>query len=585
MLQRCAAAPAQRGDRRVRRRRTCVRVLLRWLRLCRAAVLVLCTGTQVFADGDTTTPRRKFIELGWDIPATALLRESWREMEQTTPFDGVMFKVEAKDDQGGALSSESLWDGRPWKREWLEPALADLKSCAFARFTDNFVRFNATPGTLDWADDAGWAALADKAGHCAWLMKQSGSKGLAIDFESYGAHQFKLDAAKGRAFAETAALARRRGGQFVRGIAREFPDAVLLALWLNSINLKAGASAEPDTILASSGYGLLPAFIDGMLDAAPPAMVLVDGCENGYYMDSAEEYLRAAHAMRSWNGDAIRLVSQANRPKYRQQVQAGFGFYLDMFLNDATNRYYRGPLDGSRLDRLERNLGFARDAADEYVWVYGEQCRWWGKPLNVPNSVGKGRLWEEAMPGITRAIACVRDPIRAAQDEIARLRAAGALTNLARNPDFAHPSAEETRALPAEFGAWQDETTSSGKFTWDPSVGSGAGRATGVKWGCFIQSHDVKAGDTYAVEADGLSRGASNPTLVVRWQTKQDVDAMTLIMPSGRPERGVVFGHLRGLRESDPAGKQKPPHYDSFGVYLKSRMMTSTSWPSFGGRP
>ncbi|HOC00187.1 MAG TPA: hypothetical protein PKM43_15765, partial [Verrucomicrobiota bacterium] len=121
-------------------------------------MLVLCTGTQVFADGDTTTPRRKFIELGWDIPATALLRESWREMEQTTPFDGVMFKVEAKDDQGGALSSESLWDGRPWKREWLEPALADLKSCAFARFTDNFVRFNATPGTLDWTDDAGWAA-------------------------------------------------------------------------------------------------------------------------------------------------------------------------------------------------------------------------------------------------------------------------------------------------------------------------------------------------------------------------------------------------------------------------------------------
>ncbi len=467
--QRCAAAPAQRGDRRVRRRRTCVRFPLRWLRLCRAAVLVLCTGTQVFADGDTTTPRRKFIELGWDIPATALLRESWREMEQAAPFDGVMFKVEAKDDQGGALSSESLWDGRPWKREWLQPALADLKSCAFARFTDNFVRFNATPGTLDWADDAGWAALADKAGHCAWLMKQSGSKGLAIDFESYGAHQFKLDAAKGRAFAETAALARRRGGQFVGAIAREFPDAVLLALWMNSINLKAGASAEPDTILASSGYGLLPAFIDGMLDAAPPAMVLVDGCENGYYMDSAEKYLRAAHAMRSWNGGAIRLVSRANRPKYRQQVQAGFGFYLDMFLNDATNRYYRGPLDGSRLDRLERN------------------------------------------------------------------------------PGFAHPSAEETRALPAEFGAWQDETTSSGKFTWDPSVGSGAGRATGVKWGCFIQSHDVKAGDTYAVEADGLSRGASNPTLVVRWQTAEgrwthESDDRTFVFRPGAGDWRSSFG-------------------------------------------
>jgi len=92
--------------------------------------------------------------------------------------------------------------------------------------------------------------------------------------------------------------------------------------------------------------------------------------------------------MRLWNGGAIRLVSPANRPKYRQQVQAGFGFYLDMFLSEATNHYYRGPLNGSRLARLQRNLAWARDATDEYVWIYGEQSRWWGKPLNVPGSVG-----------------------------------------------------------------------------------------------------------------------------------------------------------------------------------------------------
>ena len=56
-----------------------------------------------------------------------------------------------------------------------------------------------------------------------------------------------------------------------------------------------------------------------------------------------------------------------------------------------------------------------------HVWIYGEQCRWWGKPLNVPRSVGQGRLWEEALPGVTRAIAHVRDPASAALDEIAKL--------------------------------------------------------------------------------------------------------------------------------------------------------------------
>ena len=115
--------------------------------------------------------------------------------------------------------------------------------CKPASFNDSritFVRFNATPGNLAWDDDAGWTALAEKAGHCAWLMKQSGCKGLAIDFESYGAAQFRFDPTQRRTFAEATQLARRRGAQFVQAVAQEYPDAVLLALWLNSIHFKAG---------------------------------------------------------------------------------------------------------------------------------------------------------------------------------------------------------------------------------------------------------------------------------------------------------------------------------------------------------
>ena len=421
-----------------------------------------------------------------------------------------------------------------------------------------------------------------RAGHCAWLMKQAGAKGLAIDFESYGAHQFKFDAAKEISFADTAALARERGRQFVQAVTREFPEAVLLTLWMNSINLKAGASDTPDAILASSGYGLLPAFIDGMLDIAPPATVFVDGCENGYYMDTAEEYLRAAHEMRSWNGGAVRLVSAANRAKYRQQVQAGFGFYLDMFLNEATNRYYRGPLNGSRLARLERNLGFARDAADEYVWVYGEQCRWWGKPLNVPKSVGQGRLWEEALPGITRAIAYVRDPLSAAQGELARLRAAGTLTNLARDANFTRPASQKEGALPAEFSAWQDEKSSSGKFAWDAAVGDGSARALAVRWGCFLQSHAVKPGETYAVQADCLLRGSSNPTLIVRWQTAEsrwthEPDDRTFVFKPGTGGWQRAFGVVKVppdvgklvilLNVTGPGDKTNACWFDNLALY------------------
>ena len=40
--------------------------------------------------------------------------------------------------------------------------------------------------------------------------------------------------------------------------------------------------------------------------------------------------------------------------------------------------------------------------------------------MNVPRSVGQGRLWEESLPGITCAIAYVRDPGSAAQDCLPR---------------------------------------------------------------------------------------------------------------------------------------------------------------------
>jgi len=490
---------------------------------------------------------KKFIELGWDIPDTSFLRANWAEMERTTPFGGVMFQIAAKDDQAQPISSQAVWDPKPWKRAWLEPALADLRACRFTNFTDNFVRLNATPGNLDWADDAGWQALADKAGHCAWLMQQTGGKGLAIDFESYGARQFRYDAAKGRSFAQTAALARRRGAQFTQGIAREFPQAVLLALWLNSVNFQAGNLPLPEAVLASSGYGLLPAFIDGMLDTLPPTMTLVDGCENGYYMDSAEAYLRAANQMRSWQGPALRLVSPENRAKYRCQVQAGFGFYLDMFLNRATNHYYFPPLEGSRLARLERNLRFARDAADEYVWIYGEQCRWWSVPVQAPQSVGQGRPWEEAMPGLSRAIAFVRDPLAAAQAELARLRQSRTLTNLVENGDLAQPAGPQAEALPAHFSVWQDEKTAPGKFAWDNAVGGGSARASKVNRGCFLQAVPVRPGETLAVQAQCLPRGASNPSLIIRWQKEdgawtQPQEDKTFLFKPGASEWRQAFG-------------------------------------------
>ncbi|MBI5835021.1 MAG: hypothetical protein HZB16_22180 [Armatimonadetes bacterium] len=485
-------------------------------RLIRAGLLLLAVLT-----AGPTLARVKLVELGWDIPSTAFLRAHWQRMEREAPFDGVVFSAEAKDDQGRPISSEAAWGPERWQRAWFDAALADLKSCRFTRFTDNFVRLNASPKAVSWDDDAGWTAMAEKAAILAWLARGGGAKGIAFDVEPYGSNQWQWDSAAKTSFAETSATARRRGAQLGRAIAAEMPNAVVMTLFANSVLSHVGRSADPQALLAKEGYGLLPAFFDGLLSAAPPEMALVDGCENGYYLDSAEAYQRAALEMKGWQGPSLALVSPANRARYRQQVQAGFGFYLDMFINPEGHTYYRGPLDGSRLRRLTRNLTAARDAADEYVWVYGEQCRWWSdlapwREADLAKTAGRGKHWEEALPGITRAIDRIRDLEGSALAELATSKP----PNLLANPDLAQgPAADQT--LPTGWSAWQYEKEPTGTFAWDKTVGDGSARATKVTWGCFLQGVEAQPGAVYLVEARCRRQGSGSPALTVRWQTAE----------------------------------------------------------------
>lgn len=487
-----------------------------------ALVLVLVIGGLFSAQAeDNPAGRKKFIQVGWDSPGTGYMKAHWREMEKA-PFDGVIYRVEVSPVTNKTVSSLLIWNREPWKRDWFTNALNELKSCRFTRFTDNFLQIDATPGDLDWADDAGWEALADKIALCGWIARESGSKGLCLDFESYAAKQFQWSSGE-KSFAQTADMARRRGALVMRRLAREYPDATLLAFWLNSVNSKSGQMAEPNTVLAGEAYGLLPAFINGLLDVMPSTMRLVDGCENGYYMDSAEEYLRAASDIRSWNGAAARLVSAENRGRYRMQVQAGFGFYLDMFINEEGRKYYFPPLDGSRLARLDRNLTWARDASDEYVWIYGEQCRWWALETAwasnaVENTVGKGQPWETALPGITRTIARVRDLKAAALEELAERKNDASLTNLLFNGDFALK--DEKEPLPAYWDTWQD-TDSKGTLSWDKTMGSGSAKATGVSNGVFLQRLRVNPGETYVVQGDCQKQGNLVSLLAIRWQNEE----------------------------------------------------------------
>ena len=475
------------------------------LLLLRATVVVCFTGFAVGLSAQDDVCRKKFIELGWDIPDTAYLKENHAAMQQTTPFDGVMLALEATSPDGKKHSSQSMMDAQAWDSAWFATAIADLKACRWTTFTDNFIRVNFSPGQVDWDDDNGWTVFCNKTALCAEVASTTGLKGLAVDFEPYGKAIFTYAADSGRSFDEMKAVARKRGKQWMEAMASKFLGMVLFTLFIADVNVSAGYDYRPDNTLKTLHYGLLPAFFNGMLDAVPPQMRIVDGCETGYYKNGFDEFCRTALAIRSNGGPAIRLVAPENRQKYISQVQVGFGFYLDMYTNPEGNVYYRGPKEGgTRLDRLEENLTAARETTDAYVWLYGEQRRWW-KPADPAKA---WQHWEDALPGMTQTIRLTKNPHEAAREILEALRRENKAVNLLKNPMFTETS---------DWEFWQNEPL--GTFAWD----NGKGTLSNVKWGCVLQNYrPVRPGEYYYVAMDGKQQGAGQISMRIRWKDAQD---------------------------------------------------------------
>ena len=406
-----------------------------------ALSIALALTAPLVSDAQKTFPRKKLIEVGWDQPDTKLLRANYRQMEATAPFDGVVYVVKFNAD-GKSYDENKILQASPWKREWLAEPLADLKACRFTRFADNFIRVNTAPGDLKWDDEAAWAGASANMGHLAWFAKQSGSKGVCFDPECYSAPQYRWKPENGLSFEKTSEFARKRGAQIMRAMSKENPSFTFFAFWLLSLNSQNANAPDPSPSLRSEQYGLWPSFVAGLLEAAPSTVKFVDATENGYHPDDRNGYLSLYSLCRGANSPLRKLLPDHLREKYNRQVSVGFGFYLDRYLNRPSDKYYIAPLPGgTSLERLGINLEAAMEIADEYVWAYGEQSRWW-KPLgvssdwvdvNLKNTVGKGRLWEEAMPGITLALDALRDPDSSLR-EAAKRRSPE--RNLAINPNF-----------------------------------------------------------------------------------------------------------------------------------------------------
>lgn len=510
----------------------------------------VCAGT-VLASG----AEKKMIGHSWDLlgvrPAdVARNLDAWEKV----PLDGISLAVNKKLPDGKSVGFGSIMNDPQWEKPWFSEEVKTLQQCASRNLKNNFLTtFWAPKKRLAWNDDAAWARFATNIGVVAWLAKEGQAKGILIDPEDYpGTRQYFL--ATGDApFEETAALARKRGAQVMRSMAAEYPDITLLSFWMLSMYPVYFTVDDPCSAAAEAG-NLWPAFLNGMLDELPLGARMVEGDEHAYRYEAAKKdfYLAAWRAQNK----ALALVEPVNRVKYQTQVLAGFGLYLDMYTNPTNSPWYFGEVDGSRLSHLRDNFAQALDAAQEYVWVYGEKMDWvkW-----AGTSREKNPTWEEMLPGFTATLEQLRNPRQWARKKVAQQRQCGTLTNLVVNGACVPAKTEGAEGfrkgeLPPSWWCWRHEKKRPGVFGTETQKGNGdrfSLCAMGVEEGCFGTSICTVPGKQYVVEAD--VQGVA-PAVHINWKRRGAWDWSLAGVPVPLAKAGAEgWRHAFGLVQV-PAG-------------------------------
>ncbi|HEY2588046.1 MAG TPA: hypothetical protein VGI81_20050 [Tepidisphaeraceae bacterium] len=346
-----------------------------------ALVLTVCPAAPAADSGGTKN--KKLIEFGWDEPDTAYMRAHVAEME-STPFEGVVFDIKyLKDGKADGPFISEAWGKRAFTAADLQSARDDLRATPFKRFTENFLRFNVTPGDVDWFDDEGFRAIEGNAKLAAEVARDGHGRGILFDIEEYAFPLFtypKQMHAKDKSWADYSRQARLRGAQIMRAFQVGYPGVTVLFTF--GYTLPYAYTHHDPTKLDVARYGLLAPFLDGMLDAAAPDTKLVDGYERSYAFQSAQKFDGARH---EFEAGVLPYVVDADR--YRARFRLGFGLWLD---EDWRKRGW-DPSDPSKNyftpAKFQAAVSDALRASDEYVWIYTETPRWWtpsGKPKDLP---------------------------------------------------------------------------------------------------------------------------------------------------------------------------------------------------------
>ena len=167
-----------------------------------------------------------------------------------------------------------------------------------------------------------WDAITSNFALMAAIARETGCKGLNIDIENYERQTFLFNPAMGHSYAETWDKARQRGREFITAIAQEYPDIVIHTFfWLDQSYASADGVTSPYIKSEKWIMGLTLPFINGIYDALPETVTIVEGMESFGYRASCPADYQAIIAKRVQKSKW--LVDPKNYEKFQRRTQLG----------------------------------------------------------------------------------------------------------------------------------------------------------------------------------------------------------------------------------------------------------------------
>lgn len=304
------------------------------------------------------------------MPTVAFIRENIVTM-QTRPFDGVAFKL-TEDHPPYAF------DTRLWSDDEMQMDM--LAEIDWGNLTDNFIILWAShPVTLDWFDDARWQTSLANLRLLSKTMKVAQVKGIFFDPEFYhykeaqfSPWQYSAERYPDHTFEDMETIVRQRGSEFMSALQIEMPELYLLSFFAVSEVYAESQGIEAN--IPATRYALLRAFFNGILEAAAPDVVIIDGNEAAYSFSETRQFTDKFKLIRD---DSPVFIAPELRVHYSRQVQAANALYLDWIAGLRPEEHHTDLPWDYRMKWLEHNVYHALRTTDKYAWLYSENNNWW----------------------------------------------------------------------------------------------------------------------------------------------------------------------------------------------------------------